>query len=298
MNDVKAMLSGVYAPMCTPFENDEVSLSGYKKNIEIMNKSGIKGYFILGTNGEFKTLSEEERVKILEMAVETADESKVVMAGTGVESTRETIRLTKQAASIGVSSVSLLMPNFFVKKIDDEVLINHILEVAEASPIPVVLYNNPSVAAGLVISSNVVKAVSAHENVAGVKDSSKETWKSNCPYDNDNFSVLAGSASYFLDLLEAGGTGGVLSLANVIPDACGELYELYTSGKKEEAYALNERLVSLNKKVSGQYGVAGVKYAMDYAGFSGGVPRRPLKGLTEEQKKSLEADLSASGFFS
>jgi 4-hydroxy-2-oxoglutarate aldolase len=298
MNDVKAMLSGVYAPMCTPFENDEVSLSGYKKNIEIMNKSGIKGYFILGTNGEFKTLSEEERVKILEMAVETADESKVVMAGTGVESTRETIRLTKQAASIGVSSVSLLMPNFFVKKIDDEVLINHILEVAEASPIPVVLYNNPSVAAGLVISNNVVKAVSAHENVAGVKDSSKETWKSNCPYDNDSFSVLAGSASYFLDLLEAGGTGGVLSLANVIPDACGELYELYTSGKKEEAYALNERLVSLNKLVSGQYGVAGVKYAMDYAGFSGGVPRRPLKGLTEEQKKSLEADLSASGFFS
>jgi 4-hydroxy-2-oxoglutarate aldolase len=262
-----------------------------------MNMSGIKGYFILGTNGEFKTLSEEERVKILEMAVETADESKVVMAGTGVESTRETIRLTKQAASIGVSSVSLLMPNFFVKKIDDEVLINHILEVADASPIPVVLYNNPSVAAGLVISSNVVKAVSAHENVAGVKDSSKDTWKSNCPFDNDNFSVMAGSASYFLDLLEAGGSGGVLSLANVIPDACAQLYDLYTSGKKDEAYALNEKLVSLNKKVSGQYGVAGVKYAMDYAGFSGGVPRRPLKALTDEQKKSLEADLAASGFF-
>jgi 4-hydroxy-2-oxoglutarate aldolase len=297
MKDVKAMLSGVYAPMCTPFDNDEVSLSGYEKNIKIMNKSGIKGYFILGTNGEFKTLSEEERVKILEMAVETADESKVVMAGTGVESTRETIRLTKQAASIGVSSVSLLMPNFFVKKIDDEVLINHILEVADASPIPVVLYNNPSVAAGLVISSNVVKAVSAHENVAGVKDSSKDTWKSNCPFDNDNFSVMAGSASYFLDLLEAGGSGGVLSLANVIPDACAQLYDLYTSGKKDEAYALNEKLVSLNKKVSGQYGVAGVKYAMDYAGFSGGVPRRPLKALTDEQKKSLEADLAASGFF-
>lgn len=297
MKDVKAMLSGVYAPMCTPFDNDEVSLSGYKKNIEIMNKSGIKGYFILGTNGEFKTLSEEERVKILEMAVETADESKVVMAGTGVESTRETIRLTKQAASIGVSSVSLLMPNFFVKKIDDEVLINHILEVAEASPIPVVLYNNPSVAAGLVISTNVVKAVSAHENVAGVKDSSKDTWKSNCPFDNDNFSVMAGSASYFLDLLEAGGSGGVLSLANVIPEACAQLYDLYTSGKKDEAYALNEKLVSLNKKVSGQYGVAGVKYAMDYAGFSGGVPRRPLKAMTAEQKKSLKADLAASGFF-
>jgi dihydrodipicolinate synthase/N-acetylneuraminate lyase len=109
---------------------------------------------------------------------------------------------------------------------------------------------------------------------------------------------MAGSASYFLDLLEKGGTGGVLSLANVIPSACAELYDLYSSGKKDEAYALNEKLVMLNKKVSGQYGVAGVKFAMDFAGFAGGNPRRPMKALTEEQKKSLEADLVESGFFS
>ncbi len=298
MKDVKAMLAGVYAPMCTPFENDEVSYPGLKKNIELMNKSSIKGYFILGTNGEFKTLSEDERVKILELAVETSASDKIVMAGTGAESTRETIRLTKQAAKIGVSCVSLLMPNFFAKKITDQVLIRHILEIADASPIPLVLYNNPSVAAGVTISTEVIKAVSTHANVAGIKDSSKDTWKKNCPYDNAGFSVMAGSAGYFLDLLEAGGTGGVLSLANVIPDACGKLFELYTAGKKDEAYALNEQLVSLNKKVSGNYGVAGVKYAMDFGGFAGGNPRRPLDALTNEEKKSLEADLTQSGFFS
>lgn len=297
MNKNKEMLSGVYAPMCTPFENDEVTYAGYRKNIEIMNSSGLKGYFILGTNGEFKTLSEEERVKILELAVESADSSKVVMAGTGVESTRETIRLTKQAAEIGVSSVSLLMPNFFVKRMDDNALISHILEVADASPIPIVLYNNPSVAASLVISDIVVKRVSEHENVIGIKDSSRDTWKTNCQFDTDKFSTMAGSASYFLDLLDEGGTGGVLSLANVIPNACADLFTLYSEGKKDEAKALNERLVSLNKQVSGQYGVAGVKFAMDFAGFSGGLPRRPLAGLTDADKKALEAVLKESGFF-
>ena len=297
MSSVKDMLSGVYAPMCTPFQDDEVLYSGFEKNINKMNSSGLKGYFVLGTNGEFKTLSEAERVRMLETAVKAADSSKIVMAGTGVESTRETIRLTKQAAEIGVASVSLLMPNFFAKKIDDEVMINHVLEVADASPVPVVLYNNPSVAAGVTISAKVVEAVSAHENVAGIKDSSKDTWAANTAFDSEGFSVMAGSASYFLDLLEKGGTGGVLSLANIIPDACSELYSLYIAGKKDEAYALNERLVSLNKLVSGKYGVAGVKFAMDYAGFAGGNPRRPLKGVTDEQKKSLEADLAASGFF-
>ncbi|MGI6433654.1 MAG: dihydrodipicolinate synthase family protein [Sphaerochaetaceae bacterium] len=233
----------------------------------------------------------------MSLAVSSACSEMVVMAGTGVESTRETIRLTKQAAEIGVSSVSLLMPNFFVKKMTDAALISHILEVADASPIPVVLYNNPSVAAGLVISTAVVEAVSAHANVAGIKDSGRESWKANCAYDRDDFSVLAGSAGYVHDLLEAGGSGGVLSLANVIPQACGDFYRLYTEGKKAEAAELNTRLVDLNKKVSGQYGVAGVKFAMDYAGFAGGVPRRPMSGLSAEEKKSLEADLSSSGFF-
>ena len=298
MGNIKEMLSGVYAPMCTPFKDDEVLYSGLGNNIEKMNSSGITGYFILGTNGEFKTLSEEERVGLLEIAVEKADGSKVVMAGTGAESTRETIRLTKQAADIGVSCVSLLMPNFFTKKIDDDVLITHILEVADASPIPIVLYNNPSVAAGITIGSDIVKKVSEHENVVGIKDSSKDTWQSNIVYDSTGFSVMAGSAGYFLDLLEKNGTGGVLSLANIIPNACSELYKLYICGKKEEAYALNSRLVDLNKNVSGNYGVAGVKFAMDVAGFSGGKPRRPLKYLTAEQEKSVEADLNASGFFS
>ena len=296
MSSAKEMLSGVFSPMCTPFINDEISYEGVKNNILLMNKSGLKGYFVLGTNGEFKTLSEEEKFKVLEIVLENSADDKVIMAGTGCESTRETIRLTKQAASMGVKMVSLLMPNFFAKKIDDEVMITHILEVAESSPVPVVLYNNPSVAAGITIGSGVIKAVCTHENVAGIKDSSKDTWPDNVVYDSADFSVLAGSAGYFFDLMEKGGTGGVLSLANVFPDACADLYKLYRAGDMDKAVRLKDDLVSLNKKVSGKYGVAGVKYAMDLAGFTGGSPRRPLKGLTDEQKKSLESDLNESGF--
>jgi 4-hydroxy-2-oxoglutarate aldolase len=96
--------------------------------------------------------------------------------------------------------------------------------------------------------------------------------------------------------MEKGGSGGVLSLANVFPDVCADLYTLYRNGKKEEAMKLNNKILSLNKMVSGSYGVAGVKYAMDLVGFAGGNPRRPLKALTDEQKKSLKADLSNSGF--
>ena len=296
MSSAKEMLSGVFSPMCTPFINDEISYDGVEKNILLMNKSGLKGYFVLGTNGEFKTLSEEEKIKVLEAVLKNASSDKVIMAGTGCESTRETVRLTKLAASMGVKMVSLLMPNFFAKKIDDEVMINHILEVADASPVPVVLYNNPSVAAGITIGAGVIKAVCTHGNVAGIKDSSKDTWPDNVAYDSADFSVLAGSAGYFFDLMEKGGTGGVLSLANVFPDACADLYKLYKAGEMDKALKLKDDLVSLNKKVSGKYGVAGVKYAMDMAGFTGGSPRRPLKALTDEQKTSLAADLKESGF--
>ncbi len=290
------MLKGVFSPMCTPFINDEVDYAGMEKNVNIMNSSGLKGYFVLGTNGEFKTMSEDERFKLLALVIKKAAKNKVVMAGTGAESTRETIRLTKKAADMGASMVSLLMPNFFAKKVTEAVMIRHITEVADASSVPVVLYNNPSVAAGVTITPGVIKEVSSHPNVVGVKDSSKETWPENVVFNSSTFSVMAGSAGYFLDLLDRGGTGGVLSLANVFPDECARLYNLYVSGKKEEAVELNKKLVDLNKKVSGSYGVAGVKYAMDLAGFAGGVPRRPLAGLNDEQKKTLEADLKASGF--
>ncbi len=290
------MLSGIYSPMCTPFTDEKVDLNKVRGNIEKMNSSKLLGYFVLGTNGEYKSLTGEEKVQVLETVLKHAAGDKVVMAGTGGESTYKTIELTKRVADMGAKVVSLLMPHFFAKKMDDDVLKSFILDVADASPVPIVLYNNPSVAAGVTIRVGLLRAVSSHENVVGIKDSSRETYKENAGSATDSFHVMSGSAGYFLDVLRAGGTGGVLSLANIIPNACVELHELELAGKTREADELNERLVRLNKQVSGTYGVAGVKAAMDIAGFQGGNPRLPLPGISPEDRDSLRKILEESGF--
>jgi 4-hydroxy-2-oxoglutarate aldolase len=298
MSDMKGLLSGVFAPVVTPFRNDEILFAGLRDNVEKMNRTGLRGYFVLGTNGEYKSLSVPERMKVLDTVVRHGSPEKVIMAGCAAESTRETLELVREAAYRGATMASLLMPSFFAKRIDSEVMVRFVTEVADASPVPVVLYNNPSVAAGVVITPEVLRAVAGHPNVVGIKDSSSSTWRENLKSASDGFQVLAGSASYFLELLRGGGSGGVLSLANVFPHACAALYRAFIQGRGEEAEKLNSQIVELNRNVSGTYGVAGVKGAMDLAGFVGGVPRRPLPGLTDAQRADLKRVLEEKGYLS
>jgi 4-hydroxy-2-oxoglutarate aldolase len=296
MNDIRKKLSGVFAPITTPFRQDDLFLEGLSSNIEKLNRSGLKGYFVLGTNGEYKSLTTEERAEILKTVIACRSPDKIVMAGTGAESTRQTIELTLKAAELGVDMVSLLMPHFFARKIDDEVLSDYIRDVADRSPVPVLLYNNPSVAAGVTIGPDLIRKVASHPNLVGIKDSSKQTFKDNLQAAGENLCVLAGSANYFLELLSAGGVGGVLSLANVFPDACAQLYRAFVEGRLEEAGQMNRALVDLNAQVSGTHGVAGVKAAMDLVGFSGGAPRKPIKALTAAQKEQLAETLRDRGY--
>jgi 4-hydroxy-2-oxoglutarate aldolase len=294
MTDGKKELSGVLTPMVTPFKDDRIWVQGLIANVEKMNETALAGYFVLGTNGEYKSLSVAERAEVLRTVVKYRARDKVVMAGTGFESTRETIDMTLRAADEGADMASLLMPHFFAKKMTPEVLAGYITEVADASPIPVLLYNNPSVASGVTIRAELIHLVKDHPNVIGIKDSSPDTYLQNIEAAQGKMFVLAGSASYFLELLKAGGTGGVLSLANLFPEVCAKLYRLFREGKGEEAEELNRSLVALNKDVSGAFGVAGVKAAMDLTGFSGGVPRKPLLPLTGEQIETLKASLGKS----
>jgi len=294
----KRELSGVLTPMVTPFKNDRVLFHGLIDNVEKMNRTALAGYFVLGTNGEYKSLSVTERFEVLRTVVRYRAKDKVVMAGMGFESTRETIDMVLRAADEGADMASLLMPHFFAKKMSPEVLAGYITDVADASPIPVLLYNNPSVAAAVTIKADLINRVKDHPNVIGLKDSSTETYAQNLEAAKGKMCVLAGSANYFLDLLRLGGTGGVLSLANVFPDACAKLYTLFQEGKMQEAEELNAALVELNKQVSGSFGVAGVKAAMDLYGFSGGEPRKPLLPLTGEQLQMLKTSLGQSRFAS
>jgi 4-hydroxy-2-oxoglutarate aldolase len=289
-------LSGVFAPMVTPFgADDSVLLSGVAENVRRLNATGLRGYFVLGTNGEFKALTAEERAQVLDVVLQHRAPGKVVMAGCGAESTKETIDRARRAADRGADVASVLMPSFFAKKMTVEVMARHALEVADASPIPVVLYNNPSVAAGVTIRLELLERVAGHPNIVGIKDSSKETYQENLKASSPKFAVLAGSAAYFTDLLRRGGTGGVLSLANVLPDPCVALYEAVRAGRTDEAQRLDRLLVELNAKVSGSYGVAGVKAAMTLCGFVGGVPRRPFLPLGPDEIEGLRGVLEQSG---
>ena len=296
MTEKKRELSGVLAPMVTPFKDDRVLFYGLADNVEKMNRTGLAGYFVLGTNGEYKSLSVEERFAVLRTVIKYRAKDKVVMAGMGFESTKETIDMTLRAADEGADMVSLLMPHFFAKKMIPGVLAGYITDVADASPIPVMLYNNPSVAAAVTIKADLLNLVKDHPNVIGIKDSSSETYLQNLEAVKGKMCVLAGSAGYFLDLLRAGGTGGVLSLANVFPDACAKLYTLFREGQIQEAEALNVSLIALNKEVSGSFGVAGVKAAMDLCGFCGGVPRKPLLPLNAVQLETLKNSISKNKF--
>ena len=290
-------LSGVFAPMCTPFgADDAILMKGLVANVERMNGSGLRGYFVLGTNGEFKALTVDERLEVLRAVVKHRAPGKVVMAGCGAESTKETIELARRCADAGADMASLLMPSFFPKKVTVDVMERHAVAVADASPVPVILYNNPSVAAGVTLRLELLQRIAKHPNIVGMKDSSKETYRENLGAASSKFFVLAGSAGYFLDLLRNGGTGGVLSLANVFPAECVRLYDAFAEGRLADAEALSRQLVDLNQKVSGSFGVAGVKAAMSLAGFVGGVPRRPYRALGAEEISALERELKASGF--
>jgi 4-hydroxy-2-oxoglutarate aldolase len=265
-------------------------------NLEKMNRTSLAGYFALGTNGEFKSLAMEERWRVLELVVKNRGKDKVVMAGCAAESTHESIGLVRRAAELGADMASLLMPSFFAKKMTVEVMERYVRCIADCSPLPVVLYNNPGVAAGVTIRAELLRRLAGHPRVIGIKDSSKETFRENLAAAAPGFSVLAGSAAFFLELLRAGGTGGVLSLANVFPEQCVRLYQAHAAGKAQEAEHLNTLLVELNTWVSGSFGVAGVKAAMDLAGYRGGEPRHPLLGLTPPEVDRIRAALQASGF--
>lgn len=289
-------LSGVFAPITTPFDDQgNLLLDRLTANIQKLNGSRLRGYLVLGTNGEFKSLSEEERKKVLETVVREASKDKVVMAGTGRESTHHSIIATKEAAASGVHFASLIAPSFFPKKMTDQALLNHFRTISDVSPIPVLLYNNPEVAV-VTYSTGLIGEIAKHPNIVGMKDSSKGNFASYLLAAGPDFYLLAGSANFFFEALVMGGVGGVLSIANFAPEACCKVYDLWRAVKFEEARTEQYRLMTLNQKVSGKFGVAGVKAAMDFAGFYGGPPRVPLLPLSADEKRKLREDLLASGF--
>lgn len=290
-------LSGVFAPVVTPFKNDKVELNYLRENLLKLGKSELTGYLALGSNGEYKSLTDKEQIKVLEVFAETKSD-KVVMVGTGCESTFQTIEKSRIVAKMGFDFVSVLTPHYFAKKMDGAVLKDFYMRIADSIDIPVLLYNAPGFAGGVVIPPQTVAELATHPNIAGMKDSAPAgPAKFLTLLDpNVDFSVLAGSADFFYPSLHLGATGGTLSIANAMPEICCRLYKLFRKGEFEKATELHFKISRLNQAISGSWGVAGVKAAMDICGYKGGSPRQPLKEITKEGIEKIRQTMLNEGF--
>lgn len=290
-------LAGVFAPVVTPFEGGALRLDYLGENLDALGGSSLAGYMALGSNGEFRSLGEDEQDEVLRVFADRAGE-KLVMVGTSGESAREVIRRTNRVASMGFECAVVLSPGYFAKHMSDEALRGFYIAVADETRIPLVLYNAPQFTGGVELKPKLVADLAKHPNIVGLKDSGKSG-----PFSllaqlgsKAEFAVLAGSTGFFYPSLHVGARGGVLSPANVVPDACVELYEKFVAGDYPSALDLHERLSRLNQAVSGAYGVAGVKAAVTAAGMRGGEPRLPLLPVAPERVAGIAQALRAAGF--
>ncbi len=288
-------LSGVFPALITPFAADgSVSLADLKHNLHRYNGTDLAGYVVLGSTGESVLLSREETDGILATAKEAAAPEKKLIAGTGAESTAETIEKTKRAAELGYHAALVKTPHYYKPMYKPEVLIAYYRRVADNSPIPILLYSVPQFT-GVALEALEVAALSEHPNIIGIKDSSGSVQRvaEIIAAARADFQVLVGSASTMYPSLMIGARGAVLALASALPEKCVALYNFARRGQLEQARELQQLLVKASKLIVSEAGIAGVKFVMDQRGYRGGIPRLPLLPLTDEVKKRLIALLAA-----
>jgi dihydrodipicolinate synthase/N-acetylneuraminate lyase len=346
------LLSGILPPITTPFYPDgNVYFKKLEHNVEHYSRTPVSGIVALGSNGEAILLSDQERRDVLKTVRDAAAPHKVLIAGTGVESAIETLRLTEYAAELGYDVAMIRTPHFYKRQMLPANILAFYRTVADRSPLPVLLYNFPG-CTGYDIPVEVVTALSEHPNIIGIKESGgdvekvrrmvegtrniKRSAKVTATFDavtprmvksetqeNGNggqlvsiggsstpnaassipvitapslktrqkevgFQVLVGAAHLLKPSLEAGAIGAILGVANFAPTACYEIYAAWKEGDPELAALKQEKIVAAAKKVVGDLGVAGAKYAMDINGYYGGPVRLPLLPLTADLKTEVE----------
>lgn len=288
-------LAGVFAPVSTPFSPDEeVDFDALKYNMDRYARSGILGYLALGSNGENKSLTEDEKAEVLRVIIRHKGAGQVVMAGATYESQRDTERYFRLAASLGADFGLLLPPSYFRKQMTDDVLCRYFSTVADSAPFPVLLYNAPGFC-GITLSPDLVGRLARHPNIAGIKDSAPMGIENFLVHRSESFHVLAGSVNFLFPAMLGGAVGGTVSLANSFPQLSLDLFRLAESRDQVNGPALQEKANRVNRAIAGKYGVPGVKAAMTLAGFRGGMPRRPLLPLSPGQVEEMRAFLIEEG---
>jgi 4-hydroxy-2-oxoglutarate aldolase len=288
-------LSGVFPPIPTPFDNQgNVATRKLIENIERWNQYDLSGYVVLGSNGEAGFLSEKEKLQVWEAARQTIPSHRLMIAGAGCESTRLTIALSRQAADVGADAVLLVTPHYYDGKMTSESLIQHYQAVADAVPIPVMLYTVPSFT-HVDIDAVTVARLANHPNIVGIKDTSGNMSKmaDTVRLADPDFQVLVGAAGFFLAGLTLGAVGGILALSNVAPQKCIDIYRMFKAGQLGEAAELQRQVIPVNTAITTRFGIAGLKTALDMLGYYGGPVRSPLLDLNESERQVVRDVLTA-----
>jgi 4-hydroxy-2-oxoglutarate aldolase len=293
-------MAGIFPPIPTPFDAaGELDLKALARNLDRWNRYPLSGYVVLGSNGEFPYLSEAEKLTYFEAARKHIPPGKLFMAGTACESTHNTIALTKQAAALGADVAILITPSYYKSRMDAAGLSHYYESVADASPIPVSMYNMP-LNTNVDMAADLIIRLAQHPNIVGLKDSGGNLAKLGevirCA--RPGFQVLAGSAGFLYPALCVGAVGGVLALANIAPQQCCDIVSLFRYGKHEDARELQLRMIAPNTAVTARFGVPGLKAALDMLGYYGGSPRSPMLPLPEAQKETLRNILVEAGILS
>jgi len=277
-------LSGLLLPITTPFRSDEtINAQGLTSNIEKWNEAGITGYIVLGSTGERVNLDEREYLEVIETTRRAVPDSMTFIVGAGQQSTRTTIEEIKRAAEVGAKAVLVITPHYYKSAITQDALVNHYRAVADASPVPVILYSMPDLT-GIKIEPDTAARLSEHQNIIGMKDSSNDLEKFGdaVRLARKDFVMMIGNGTVFNESLQAGARGGILAVGCCAPKICLEIYRAVQAGEVDRAAGLQEKLTPLARAVTKTYGIGGLKAAMEIAGYVGGDVRAPLRLPSEE----------------
>ncbi|MEO7158143.1 MAG: dihydrodipicolinate synthase family protein [Vicinamibacterales bacterium] len=287
--------AGIYTPLATPFAADgSLDTGGLTRNVERYLASPLTGLVVLGSNGEAAQLDDQEAdlaIKTVRAAMPT---NRPLLAGTGRESTIATIAATQRAADLGADAVMVRTPSFYKSQMTTDAFVRHYTEVADRSPVPVLLYN-VTIYTGVNLLPEAVAILSRHPNIVGMKETNSEMvqFGEHLSKVEDGFTVLAGSAATFYSALALGAHGGVLAVAGVAPKMCVDIFNAVRDARYQEARQLHRKLAPLAKLVGTQYGVPGLKAALDLCGYTGGVPRPPLQPVPKLSVDQIREQLAA-----
>lgn len=285
-------LQGIFCPTTTPFNHEgEIWKIKVQHNLEKWNTTALSGYVVCASNGESVMLDAQEKIQLWEWVAQWAAPGKLLIAGTGMDSVHETVALTNRAADLGYKAALVKTPSFFKGQFSKpETQLVYFRTVADQAKIPILLYNFPQ-NTGIDLPAEAVAELSHHPNIVGIKESSGNVEKllQMVRETKKGFSVLTGSGTTVAPSLAIGCSGAILAFANAAPYATISIWEAHRTREPEAALDWQNRIGHANKLVTTKYGIGGLKYAMDLAGYYGGPPRLPLTVPSPAAKQEIEA---------